>query len=97
MSLPDQPRLFDLLFSTSDFLDIFSDRRVLQGMLDFEAALARAEAAHAIIPSAAAAAIESQCRAELFDAAQIAREAVAAGNLAIPLVKALTANVASRN
>src|SRR6202167_3580516 len=89
MSLPDQPRLLDLLFSTADFLEIFSDRRILQGMLDFEAALARAEAADGIIPSKAAAAIESQCRAELFDVAAIAREA-AAGNLAIPLVKALT-------
>ena len=95
MSLPNQSRLFDALFSTADFLEIFSDRRVLQGMLDFEAALARAEAAHGIIPSAAAAAIESQCRAELFDAAQIAGEAAAAGNLAIPLVKALTARVAT--
>jgi 3-carboxy-cis,cis-muconate cycloisomerase len=95
--LPDQPRLFDLFFSTSDFLEIFSDRRVLQGMLDFEAALARAEAAHGIIPPAAAAAIESQCGAELFDVAAIAREAAAAGNLAIPLVKALTASVAARD
>lgn len=97
MSLPDQPRLFDLLFSTGDFLEIFSDRRVLQGMLDFEAALARAEAAHGIIPAAAAAAIESQCRAELFDIAKIAHEGAAAGNLAIPLVKALTASVAGRD
>jgi 3-carboxy-cis,cis-muconate cycloisomerase len=97
MSLPDQPRLLDLLFSTADFLEIFSNRRILQGMLDFEAALARAEAVHGIIPSKAAAAIESQCRAELFDVAAIAREAASAGNLAIPLVKALTASVATRN
>jgi 3-carboxy-cis,cis-muconate cycloisomerase len=97
MGLPDQPRLLDLLFSTPDFLEIFSDRRILQGMLDFEAALARAEAALGIIPSAAAAAIESQCRAAFFDVGAIAREAAAAGNLAIPLVKAVTASVAKRD
>jgi 3-carboxy-cis,cis-muconate cycloisomerase len=97
MSLPNEPRLLDLLFSTDEFREIFSDRRVLQGMLDFEAALARAEAAQGVIPVAAAAAIESQCRAELFDVEKIARGAAAAGNLAIPLIEALTASVASRH
>src|SRR6478672_8636605 len=66
----------------------------LQNMLDFEAALARAEAACGVIPQAAAAAITNACRAESFDLATLADAATRSGNLAIPLVKALTANVA---
>jgi 3-carboxy-cis,cis-muconate cycloisomerase len=63
-------------------------------MLDFEAALARAEAGCGVIPQAAAAAITKACRAESFDLAALAEAATRSGNLAIPLVKALTADVA---
>jgi 3-carboxy-cis,cis-muconate cycloisomerase len=66
----------------------------LQNMLDFEAALARAEAGCGVIPAEAAAAITKACRAESFDIAALAQAATQSGNLAIPLVKALTANVA---
>jgi 3-carboxy-cis,cis-muconate cycloisomerase len=66
----------------------------LQNMLDFEAALARAEAGCGVIPAEAAAAITKTCRAESFDIAALAQAATQSGNLAIPLVKALTANVA---
>ncbi len=48
-----------------------------------------------MIPGAAAAAIEAQCRAELFDVEALAAAATQAGNSAIPLVKALTALVAA--
>ena len=77
--------------------EIFSDRGRLQGMLDFEAALARAEARAGVIPKAAAAAIEAQCQAKLFDIEALARGAVLAGNTAIPMVKALTASVEKRD
>jgi 3-carboxy-cis,cis-muconate cycloisomerase len=90
-------RLLDLLFATETMRDIFSDHGRLQAMLDFEAALARAEANVGIIPSAAAAAIGAQCRAELFDVEALATAAAPAGNPAIPLVKALTALVAVRD
>ena len=66
----------------------------LQNMLDFEAALARAEAGCGVIPQAAAAAITKACRAKSFDLAALAEAATRSGNLAIPLVKALTADVA---
>src|SRR5258708_1439573 len=62
-------------------------------MLDFEAALARATARAGGIPGPAASQIESQCRAELFDMEALSRGAAAAGNPAIPMVKALTAQV----
>ena len=63
-------------------------------MLDFEAALARAEAAVGVIPASAAGPIAKACKAEAFDLAALAEAATRSGNLAIPLVKALTANVA---
>ena len=70
------------------------DVAYLQHMLDFEAALARAEAATAVIPTSAAGPIEKACKAEKFDPAALAEAATRSGNLAIPLVKALTAEVA---
>jgi 3-carboxy-cis,cis-muconate cycloisomerase len=73
---------------------ICDDATVLQHMLDFEAALARAEAATGIIPATAVTPIAAACRAELFDIAALAEAATRSGNLAIPLVKALTAKVA---
>ncbi len=88
-------RLFDPLFTTERMREIFSDHGRVQAMLDFEAALARAQANAGVIPGAAAAAIEAQCRAELFDVETLAAAATHAGNSAIPLVKALTALVAA--
>ena len=73
----------------------FSDLQLLQGMLDFEAALARAQAACGVIPATAAGPIAQSCRAELFDLPALAESARAAGNLAIPLVKHLTERVKS--
>jgi 3-carboxy-cis,cis-muconate cycloisomerase len=76
---------------------IVDDRARLQRMLDFEAALARAEAALGIIPETAAEPIAKACRAELFDLVALGEAAVPAGNIAIPLVKALSAEVQKKN
>src|SRR6202043_3364740 len=73
---------------------ICDDVAALQNMLDFEAALARAEAAVGVIPHSAAGPIAAACKAESFDLAVLADAATRSGNLAIPLVKMLTANVA---
>src|SRR4051794_39439095 len=81
--------LQDVLFATAEMREVFSDRARLQAMLDVEAALARACARTALIPTASAAAIEAQCSAELYDATALAAPAAHAGNLAIPLVKAV--------
>jgi 3-carboxy-cis,cis-muconate cycloisomerase len=88
-------RLHGPLFATSAMRGVFCDRAQLQAMLDVEAALARAGARAGVIPAAAAAAIESKCSAPVYDVDSIAAEAASAGNLAIPLVKALTAQVAA--
>ena len=82
------------LFRWDALEPLFSDRARLQGMLDFEAALARAEAATGMIPAQAAAAIAAKCKADLFDEGALARAAASAGNLAIPLVAQLGALVA---
>nr|WP_294863627.1 3-carboxy-cis,cis-muconate cycloisomerase [uncultured Pseudogulbenkiania sp.] len=86
-------KLLDPLFRGSACQAAFSDAATVQGMLDFEAALARAEAAVGVIPPAAVPAIEAACRAERLDLDGIAADAARAGNLAIPLVKHLTARV----
>jgi len=89
--------LLDPLFRSSAVDSLFTDRATLQGILDFEAALARAEARAGVIPGAAAAVIAKKCRAELFDTAALAQAAAQAGNILIPLVKNLTALVAKKD
>ena len=90
-------RLLDPLFRWQAVEDIFSDRARIQSMLQFEAALARAEAGVGVIPASAAAPIAAKCRAELFDFKALAQATALAGNLAIPLLKQLTALVAAED
>jgi 3-carboxy-cis,cis-muconate cycloisomerase len=86
---------FEPLFRADAMSRLFSDRGRLQGILDFEAALARVEARVGIIPAEAAAAIATQCRAELFDIAALSHATAIAGNSAIPVVNELTRLVAA--
>lgn len=72
---------------------VFSAPALVQRALDFEAALARAQAAAGVIPEDAAEAIAACCRADLFDVPALVEEAVASGTLAVPLVRALGALV----
>ena len=85
--------LLDPLFRWDAVDQLFSDRARLQGMLDFEAALARAEASTGVIPTAVAPAIAAKCRAELFDVSAVARASAHSGGPAIPLITQLTALV----
>src|SRR2546423_4602352 len=89
--------LLDPLFRSSAVDSLFTDRATLQGILDLEAALARAGARAGVIPGAAAAVIAKKCRAELFDTAALAQAAAHTGNILIPLVKNLTALVAKKD
>ncbi len=80
-------------FSTAE-MELATDARAcVQAMLDFEAALARAQARVGLIPADAAEAIASACDARAYDLTRIAEETVKGGNPAIPLVKLLTARV----
>jgi 3-carboxy-cis,cis-muconate cycloisomerase len=90
-------QLFDAYFMQPAMREVFSDRGRLQGMLDFEAALARAQASIGLIPQAVVADIAGCCRAELFDVDELAVAIGIAGNSAIPLVKALGRQIARLN
>lgn len=76
---------------------LFDDRARLQAMLDVEAALARAQARCGVIPADAVAPIAAACDAARYDLPALAAATALAGNPAIPLVKALTAQVAAAN
>jgi 3-carboxy-cis,cis-muconate cycloisomerase len=93
MSTSLSPLLAPML-SSAAMRAVCDDVACLQHMLDFEAALARAEAATGVIPASAAGPIAQACAAGSFDLAALAEAATRSGNLAIPLVKALTAGVA---
>jgi 3-carboxy-cis,cis-muconate cycloisomerase len=85
--------LLDPLFGSAAMGEVFSDAARVQHMLDFEGALARAEARCGVIPAAAAPAITSKCKAELIDSQALATATALSVNPAIPLVKQLTALV----
>src|SRR4030081_1499305 len=94
MSTPLSPLLAPML-SSAAMRAVCDDAAALQNMLDFEAALARAEAALGGLPARAAGPITNACKTASFDLAGLAEAATRSGNLAIPLVKALTAEVAT--
>lgn len=90
-------QLFDAYFSQPQMREVFSDHGRLQGMLDFEAALARAQASTEVIPAHVVDDIQASCRAELFDFVELGVAIGNAGNSAIPLVKALGKKIAAHN
>ncbi|MFC6061991.1 3-carboxy-cis,cis-muconate cycloisomerase [Streptomyces ochraceiscleroticus] len=69
------------------------DAAFLQGMLDAEAALTRAQATLGEAPAAAAEAVTAAARADRFDVRDLALRARSGGNPVIPLVADLTAAV----
>lgn len=83
----------ETMFTTPEMSAIFSGSALAQRMLDFEGALARAQAGAGMIPGAAAEAIALKCRVDLYDLVTLYRDAAAAGTPAVPLVRMLTALV----
>ena len=90
-------QLFDAYFTARDMRDVFCDQGRVQAMLDFEAALSRAQARVGLIPSSAVAPIEAACSVGLYDFAALGEAIATAGNSAIPLVKALGKQIATQN
>jgi 3-carboxy-cis,cis-muconate cycloisomerase len=82
------------MFSSAAMRVVVDDRARIQRMLDFEAALARAEAAVGVIPHEAMDPIVAASQADKYDLAALAAAAPAVGNVLTPLVAALTAEVA---
>jgi 3-carboxy-cis,cis-muconate cycloisomerase len=85
--------LLSPLMSSPAMRAIVEDSARIQRMLDFEVALARAEAAVAVIPASAVDAIQKAARAELYDPVTLGEAALVAGDIATPLLKALSAEV----
>ena len=90
-------QLFDAYFTARDMREVFCDQGRVQAMLDFEAALARAEARVGLIPQTAVAPIEAACQAGHYDFAALGEAIATAGNSAIPLVKALGKQIAAND
>lgn len=88
-------QLFDAYFTARDMREVFCDQGRVQAMLDFEAALARAEARVGLVPASAVAPIMAACDAGLYDFAALGEAIATAGNSAIPLVKALGKQIAA--
>ena len=82
-------RLIDCLAATKALSEIFSDRHILQTMLNFETALARAEAQEGVIPVEAASAIAQAAAAQNFDIDELVEASLRAGTPAIPMVQML--------
>lgn len=70
-------------------IDCFSDQSAMRHGLDFEAALARAQAAEGLISAEAADAIAMACEQLDIEPDVLAEDAAVAGTLAIPLVASL--------
>ena len=90
---PISTHLIDCLATTDALASAFSDAALLQAMLDFEVALARAQARAGVIPARAAESIANAARLDRVDAHQIALDARASATIAIPVVDALRARV----
>lgn len=90
-------RLIESLATTDPLAEIFSDHSVLRALLDFEVALARAEARVGIVPRAAAESIAGAARVEAFDLAALSHDMLRAGTVGVPLAKALTDRVRAQD
>src|SRR5450755_3704263 len=86
--------LFERTLSTAEMEAVFSDAALLGAMLEFESALAVAEAAEGQIPAAAEQAIVAACRIGGFDVDAIVAAARQSGTIVVPLVAQLKARVA---
>lgn len=86
-------RLTDLIGGTHEVNSIWTARNTIQSLLDVEAALAIAEGMHDVIPKSAMHPIVAACKVANIDAHALMEGASTGGNLAIPLVKQLTAVV----
>lgn len=86
--------IFDGVLCTPEMNALLDARATVQAMMDVEAALARAQARAGLVPPAAAQAIASLCRAELYDIHALVAAGANTGCLAPPVVDKLTETVA---
>ncbi|WP_433868589.1 3-carboxy-cis,cis-muconate cycloisomerase [Saccharopolyspora sp. CA-218241] len=87
--MQDEDDLFGAVFGTDEARRRTSGTAWVQAMLDFEAALAAAQADAGLVPEEAARAIAARCRAELFDVPSLATRAADSATPVIALVRDL--------
>ncbi len=76
---------------------LYSDQNLVLQMLRFELALAQAESEYGIVPGATALALQQFQQTDWVDFDALAAAAPLAGNVAIPLIKQLTAALTERD
>jgi 3-carboxy-cis,cis-muconate cycloisomerase len=86
-------RLIDSISTTAALDEVFSDAALLDAMVRFETALARAEAEHDVIPANAARTITATLSTKALDPSSISAGARKGGTFVIPLVEALVEQV----
>jgi 3-carboxy-cis,cis-muconate cycloisomerase len=89
--------LNSFLFSTPEMTGVFSQQAQLRGMMRFEWALTCALEKHGLTETGSSRVLEPLLGADFVDAALLVQDARAAGNIAIPFVKQLTAQVKARS
>lgn len=89
--------LVNALGASARAAEAFSDLATLRHMLRFEAALAEAAAEAGLIPARTAPIIAKACDPALYDPAPLAEAARRTATLTVPVVKALTDEVARRD
>ncbi|MBM3396882.1 MAG: 3-carboxy-cis,cis-muconate cycloisomerase, partial [Betaproteobacteria bacterium] len=89
--------LFERACGAAPAETLFSDQALIAAMVRFESELALAQAQLNLIPADAAGAIHRACNAFTGNPAAMADAATLAGTLAVPLVAALRAQVATIN
>jgi 3-carboxy-cis,cis-muconate cycloisomerase len=89
--------LNSFLFSTPKMTHVFSQGEQLRAMMRFEWALTWALEQQGIAEAASSAVLESMLDAGFVDIPSLERDARAAGNIAIPFVRQLTAKVSARS
>jgi 3-carboxy-cis,cis-muconate cycloisomerase len=89
--------LNSFLFSTPEMTRVFSQQAQLRAMMRFEWALTCALEKHGLAETGSNKVLESLLDADFVDTALLAQDARAAGNIAIPFVKQLTARVKGRS
>jgi 3-carboxy-cis,cis-muconate cycloisomerase len=81
--------IFRDIFGTEAMRNVFSDTNRIQKYLDFEAALARAQARRGIIPQAACDEILRHCKVDQFDFAKLKVQTERIGYPVLPVVQQL--------
>jgi 3-carboxy-cis,cis-muconate cycloisomerase len=89
--------LFESLSTTEPLAEVFSDISILQAMLDFETALARAETRAGIVPKSVADRIAAAAHANEFEIGALSRSMARAGTPGIAVVRALTEKLRARD